>query len=159
MERKSKTQKKKEAQALQSLGERLVTLSAGQIEDLHLPEELYDAVTFAKTLKSRGAQKRQMQYIGTLMRKIDSEPVQEALHNMEQGNCRKAEAFKETEKWRDELMNGNDMLMETILKKYPDVDRQQLTGLVRQARKEKTGDKPPRAYRTLFRYLINIRTL
>jgi len=82
---KSKTQKKKEATALQMLGERLVKLPAKQLEKIELPKDVYDAVRFAKTIRKYGALKRHMQYIGTLMRKIDSTPVQEALYNIEQG--------------------------------------------------------------------------
>ena len=86
IEYKSKTQKKKEASALQMLGEKLVKLSAKQLEQIDLPQEIYDAVRFAKTIRKHGAFKRQMQYIGTLMRKIEPAPVQEALHKIEQGS-------------------------------------------------------------------------
>jgi len=82
---KSKTQKKKEATALQMLGERLVKLPAKQLGKIDLPEDVYDAVRFARTIRKYGALKRHMQYIGTLMRKIDPTPVQEALYNIEQG--------------------------------------------------------------------------
>ncbi len=82
---KSKTQKKKEATALQVLGEKLVKLPAKQLEKIDLPEDVYDAVRFARTIRKYGALKRHMRYIGTLMRKIDHIPVQEALYNIEQG--------------------------------------------------------------------------
>ncbi len=98
-----------------------------------------------------------MQYIGTLMRKIDPEPVREATENIEQGDYRKVAAFKEIETWRDQLIDGNKTLMEEILKKCPDADRQQLTQLVRNAIKERGNNKPPRAYRALFRYLTKAR--
>ncbi|MBI5097798.1 MAG: DUF615 domain-containing protein [Nitrospirae bacterium] len=157
MELKSKTKKKREAEALQELGVQLVKLPAAQIEDIDLPVEIYNAVTLAKTLK-RGALRRQLQYIGTLMRQYDPAPVQEALHNIEEGNYKKAAAFKETEKWREELIAGNELLAEKIIKKYPDSDRQQLTQLVRNAIKERESNKPPKAFRALFRYLEKIRS-
>ncbi|HDH53473.1 MAG TPA: DUF615 domain-containing protein [Nitrospirae bacterium] len=157
MEEKSKTQRKKEAQSLQALGEKLVKLSIEQIKDIDLPVEIYDAVKFAKTIKKHGALKRQMQRIGAVMRKHDPEPVQEAIDHIEQGNCKKALDFKEIEKWRDELIAGNKMLMEEILEKCPDADRQQLTRLVRNAIREMENNKPPKASRTLFRYLKKIR--
>lgn len=156
MEFKSKTKKKKEAEALQELGEQLVRLSAAQIEDIDLPEEIYEAVALAKTLK-RGALRRQLQYIGTLMRKNDPGPIQEALRNIEEGDYRKAAGFKEIERWRNELIAGNETLIEKILKKYPGSDRQQLTQLVRNAIKERENNKPPKAFRLLFRYLEKIR--
>jgi len=157
MELKSKTKKKKEAEALQELGEQLMELSAAQIEDIDLPAEIYNAVTLAKTLK-RGALRRQLQYIGTLMRKIDPAPIQEALQNIEEGNYKKAAVFKEIERWRDELITGNEKLIEKILKKYPGSDRQQLTQLVRNAIKERENNKPPKTFRALFRYLEKIRS-
>jgi ribosome-associated protein len=98
-----------------------------------------------------------MQYIGTLMRKIDPAPEPEALFNIEQGNYKKAVEFKAMEKLRDELIAGNNMLIDKILKKCPDADRQQLTQLARNARKEKEKNKPPKAFRALFRYLIKIK--
>lgn len=85
MEIKSKTEKKKDALLLQELGEKLFKLSESQIEKIDLPEEIYKAVKVAKNIKSRGALKRQRQYIGVLMRKIDPEPIKEALRNIEEG--------------------------------------------------------------------------
>lgn len=153
MEEKSRTQKKKEAEYLQELGEKLLKLSDEQMRDIDLPEAIFSAVKFAKTIKSHGARRRQMQYIGTLMRKIEVGPVQEALEHIEQGNLRKALEFKELEKWRDELIAGNKNLIEEILGKCPDADRQQLTQFVRQAVREMENNKPPAASRALFRYL------
>jgi len=158
MEYKSKTKKKKEAEALQELGEELVKLTAAQSRDLALPAEISAAVTFAKTLK-RGALRRQLQYIGTLMRQYDTAPIQEALQNIQEGNYKKAAAFKEIEKWRDELIAGNDTLMEEILREHPASDRQQLTQLVRNVMKERENNKPPKAFRDLFRYLKKIRSV
>ena len=157
MDYKSKTQKKKEAESLQELGEKLLKLSAEQINNIDLPDEIYDAVRFAKTIKSHGARRRQMQYIGTLMRKIDPEPIQDAIRNIEDGDYKKALAFKETERWRDELIAGNKDLMEEILEQCPDAERQQLTQLVRNATKERENNKTPKAARALFRYLTKAR--
>jgi len=154
----SKTQKKKEAEALQDLGTKLVKLSNDMLSDIELSAELLEAVKFAKTIKSHGALKRQMQFIGSLMRKIDPTQIEEAINNIEEGNYKKAAAFKETEKWRDELIAGNKKCMEEILSNYPLAERQQLTQLVRNAVKERENNKPPKASRTLFRYLTKIKT-
>jgi ribosome-associated protein len=154
----SRTKKKKEALALQETGERLVRLSAEQLKEMDLPPDLYQAVTFAKTLKSRGALKRQMQFIGTIMRTIDPGPVMEALRNLEAGDYNKAAEFRETERWRDELIGGNRELLEEIVDGYPGADRQQLSQLVRQAVKEKEQNRPPKASRALFRYLRQVRS-
>ncbi|MEF9426381.1 MAG: DUF615 domain-containing protein [Candidatus Mariimomonas ferrooxydans] len=157
MEYKSKTKKKKEALSLQVLGERLVELPEEQINDIDLPMEIHNAVKFAKTIKQRGALRRQMQYIGTLIRKIDPAPVHEALFNIDHGNYKKAAEFKAAEKLCNELIAGNTILMEEILKKCPDADRQQLTQLARNAKKEAENNKPPKAFRALFCYLMKIR--
>jgi ribosome-associated protein len=89
MEQISKTQKKKEALALQSLGERLVKLKAEQLKSIDLPTNLHAAVTMAKTIKKFCPLDRQLQYIGTLMRKYDPQPIQEALQKIEQGTRKK----------------------------------------------------------------------
>ena len=157
MEYISKTQKKREAEAMQDLGEKLVKLSFDQINDIDMPEDLLKAVKEAKSIKSHIARRRQMQFIGTVMRKIDSEPIQEAIDGIEQGNYKKAQEFKEIEKLRDELMAGSKELMDEILIKYPSADRQQLSQLVRNAVKEKKNNKPPKAFRVLFRYLKEIK--
>jgi len=157
MEYKSKTQKKKEATTLQELGEKLVKLSTEQLADIDMPEELSNAVKEARTIKSHGALKRHIQFIGTLMRKIDPAPVLEAINEIEQGSYKKAMEFKKTERWRDELMAGNSKLMEEILVKYPSTDRQQLSQLIRNAVKERKDNKPPKAFRALFRYLRDVK--
>jgi len=88
MEIKSRTEKKRDAMLLQELGKKLLKLPETEIENIDLPEEIYNAVKFAKNIKSRGALKRQLQYIGVLIRKIDPEPIKEALRYIEEGNLR-----------------------------------------------------------------------
>jgi ribosome-associated protein len=85
MERLSKTQKKKEALSLQALGEQLVKLSSQRLKNIDLPVDLLNAVTLAKSLKQHKALVRQMQYIGTLMRKHDPAPILEALQHRSEG--------------------------------------------------------------------------
>jgi ribosome-associated protein len=154
MELLSKTQKKKEAVSLQTLGERLVTLSAEQLKSIELPSALFNAVTLAKKLKKHGARLRQMQYIGALMRKYDPQPVQEALRRMEQGNREQSAEHRKIETWRDELIAGNDLLIEQFAVQFPLAERQQLAILVQQARDERAANDPaPKASRSLFRYL------
>ncbi len=85
MERLSKTRKKKEALSLQALGEQLVTLSFEQLKNIDLPMDILNAVTLAKSLKKHKALVRQMQYIGTLMRKHDPAPIIEALQHRSEG--------------------------------------------------------------------------
>lgn len=158
MDYKSKTQKKKEAHSLQELGEKLLHLSKEQIKEIGIPEEVLEALDLARTIKSREGLRRQIQYIGSLMRKIDSDSIQQAVDQFDQGNYKKALEFKETEQWRDELISGNNNLMEEILENHINSDRQQLSQLVRNARKEVGNNKPPKSSRVLFKYLREIRS-
>ena len=86
---KSRTQKKNEARALRRLGEQLVALPFGQIETLDLPDELLTAIKLAHKIRSHGARRRQIQYIGALMRHIDPQPIEIALERARSGNLRK----------------------------------------------------------------------
>ena len=97
-DRKSRTQKKNEARALQQLGEQLVTLSSEQLESINISDDLHDAVVVAGKTKSYKARRRQLQYIGALMRDIDPEPIQNALENIRLGDHQKILAFKKIEK-------------------------------------------------------------
>lgn len=88
-EYKSRTQKKNEDRALQSLGEQLVALPLGQLENVELPDELLTAIELARKIKSRSARRRQIQYIGVLMRHIDPQPIEAALKRIRSANMQK----------------------------------------------------------------------
>jgi ribosome-associated protein len=155
-DRKSRTQKKNEARALQKLGEQLVALPPEQLAGIEISDDLRNAVIAAGNIKAHGARRRQLQRIGTLMREIDPEPIQNALENIRFGDHQKLLAFKKIEKWRDELKEGNSALIEEILYTCPDAERQRLTQLARNARNEYEGKKGVKSSRLLFRYLIKI---
>ena len=150
---KSRTQLKKEAQALQKIGEKLVRLSEEQLERMDLPVQLMDAIQAIRPMKSHGARRRQMQYIGGLMRSVDLEPIDQARLEIEQGAYLQAQAFHRIENWRDRLVDGDDDLLEAIVGEFPKTDRQRLGQLVRSARKERQNQRPPKSARNLFRYL------
>lgn len=158
-DRKSRTQKKNEAKSLQKLGEQLVSISSEQLEGIDISDDLRNAVIIAGKTKSHGAKRRQLQYIGTLMRNIDSEPIQNALENFRLGDHKKILAFKKIEKWRDELKEGNRVLIEEILKNCPDAERQRLTQLARNTRNEYEAGKGVKSSKILFRYLKQISDL
>ncbi len=157
--RKSRTQKKNEARALQKLGEQLVALSFQHLESINISDDLHHAVIVARKTKSHGARRRQLQYIGTLMRDIDPEPIQNALENIRLGDHQKILAFKKIEKWRDELKEGNRVLIEEILNSCPEAERQRLTQLARNARHEYEAGKGLKSSKILFRYLHQISDL
>jgi ribosome-associated protein len=153
---KSRTQKKKEDRALQRLGEELLTISMDQLAAITMPEELAEAVKLGRQTTQHGARRRQLQYIGALMRKIDSTPIRKALDNIRQGDYQKELAFKKVERWRDTLKGGDLSIVEDILAECPEAERQRLMQLVRNARKEDDTGKTVKASRILFRYLRQI---
>jgi ribosome-associated protein len=150
---KSRSQIKREMKSLQKTGERLVELSHDQIRDIEMPEPLMEAVFLAKKTKAHGARKRQIQFIGSLMRKIDVTSINDALHEIDRGRSARDAEFHMIETWRDDLINGKETPIEEILEKFPEADRQRLRQLVRNARKEDHEKKPPHSSRALFRYI------
>lgn len=155
-EKKSKSQVKREMHDLQKLSERLVSLSEHQLEKIDMPDELRQAVLLAQTIKSYGARKRQSKYIGALMRQVDPEVIRRSLDEID-GNLRtQIYNFHEIERLRDDLIEDNPAVMEKVLSRFPQVERQRLMQLVRGARKEKQLNKSPRSYRALFAYLRDL---
>jgi ribosome-associated protein len=149
----SRTKKKKAALALQQLGERLAQLSENQLLDMHLPEELTDALLELRLMKKHEARRRQVQYIGTLMRQIDAGQIQMEMDRLDMKNYEAIHRFKQLERWRDALLAGDDACMDQLAAQFPTLERQQLAQLVRNARKEAEQQKPPKAARRLFQYL------
>jgi ribosome-associated protein len=153
VEQKSKSQVKREMIALQVLGEQLVELSPNQINKIEMPQDLREAVLFARTVKKNEAWRRQMQYIGTLMRDADPEPIRRAVTEISRGRGKDVQAFQELEQWRKGLIEGNDEFLEDLASHFPEADRKRLRRLVLSARKERERNEPPQASRALFRYL------
>ena len=153
---KSRTQKKYEDRALQELGKQLVGLSSEQLANIDVPEELLEAVMVARETKKRGAKRRQMQYIGRLMRHIDAGPVRNALENIRRGDLDKARCFHKIEQWRDAIKAGEDQVIEEILAGCPDAERKRLTQLARNARDDAQNGKGVKSSRVLFRYLKEV---
>ncbi len=149
----SRTQKKKKDRNLQKLGEHLVNLSEDQLAHIPLSADLKDAIIEAKAIHQHGARRRQMQYIGVLMRNEDPIPIQTALDRLMQGTHEEVRRFKQIENWRDALISGDDELLETLLSDHSSLNRKKLVALVRQARKEKDGLSASKSGRSLFRYL------
>lgn len=155
MEKMSKTERKKQALSAQDLGEKLVKLSPDQLAKIELPEDVRNAVALARTITKHGARKRQIQYIGALMRRIDPGPIEAAIRGFEEGNRHQIELLKQVEHWRDELLRGNDTLLNELLNKLPDGEQGQLTDLVTKARGEPARNNPSHGpSRLLFRYLL-----
>jgi ribosome-associated protein len=153
MDRLSRTKKKKIAQALQQLGERLVLLGDAQFDALSLPEALLEAVAMARRMKSHGAKRRQLQYIGRLMRAYDPADIEKALERITAGEDEKKRHFKRVERWRDELVNGDEERLAWLAGHYPSIDLQELGELVAKAQTGHSDADRKKAGRMLFRYL------
>ncbi len=149
----SKSARKREVEALQALGTRLTGLSPGALSRIPMPEELAQAVVTARNLRQREARRRQLQYIGKLMRRIDPVPIEAALQALEQGQREDAKAFQQLESLRDQIVSGDESGIDVVIGQYANADRQHLRQLQRQARKELEAQRPPAAARKLFRYL------
>ena len=151
----SKTQRKQAMHALQDLGASLVKLSSQQLAQLKLPEDLADAISEAKRLKKHEAIRRQMQYIGRLMRHVDPEPIQAQMDAWRGESDAETAKLHQLERWRDRLLTQDEALTE-FASEYPGIDTQALRNLIRNARKETQLGKPPRNARALFRTLRDI---
>lgn len=149
----SKSQRKRDAAALQALGSELLELAESDWSALRLPETLVAALREATRIRAHGARRRQLQYIGKLMRDIDAEAVLDYLQRRRLRQREQAHAHQQLEDWRERLIEQGDSAAEALLEAYPQADRQRLRQLVRQARKEREQERPPAASRALFRYL------
>ena len=151
----SKTRKKKDMLALQDLGAQLVGLNAEQLQSMRLPDPLLEAVQEAQRLSKHEARRRQMQYIGRLMRDIDAAPIRDRLEQWQGQGREQTAQLHALERWREELLAGDPALAH-FLREYPGADSQKLRNLIRNARREQNAALPPRSYRELFRVLRDI---
>jgi ribosome-associated protein len=148
----SKTQKKREMEELQKLGGSLVGLAPAQLDTLELPAELLAAVREAQRIKSHEARRRQLQYIGKLMRKVDPAPVRAALAQLDGGSAAARAEQRTLERWRERLL-GDDAALAEFSDRFPQAQIEQIRALVQDARHELAERRPPRAQRELFRVL------
>jgi ribosome-associated protein len=149
----SKTRKKRAMEALQALGEALAALPAERLEKIALPEDLREAIGALRRLSRQDeARRRQMQYIGRLMRRVDGEPIRAALAGARGDSAAATARLRRIERLRDALLADETALSE-IAALHPGIDLQRLRSLRRAALKEKESGKPPRNYRAIFRML------
>ncbi len=148
----SKTRRKKDMHALQALGEALVGLTNAQLAALELPETLADAIAEAKRIHGFEARRRQMQYIGRLMRDIDPAPIAGYIERLRTDHSRSNGQQHDVERWRERLLEKDEALTE-LATLIPALDLQQVRTLIRNARNEQARNQPPKAQRALFRLL------
>ncbi|UAB69891.1 ribosome-associated protein [Vibrio sp. SCSIO 43132] len=148
----SKTEMKQDMEALQKLGEELVELKPAVLDKFPLNEDLRDAIADAQRFKNE-ARRRQLQYIGKLMRTEDPEPIQAALDKVRNKHSQATAELHKLEQLRDRVIAEGDSAIADVIELYPTADRQRLRQLARQAKKEKQGNKPPKAFREIFQTL------
>ncbi|MCI0653402.1 MAG: DUF615 domain-containing protein [Methylococcaceae bacterium] len=150
----SKTKKKQHSAELQHLGLELSRLSPRELDRLDLEGELRSALDQARKIKPGGAFKRQIKFIGGLLRELDDpEPIRENLTRLKHRTGAAARHHHLLEKWRDRLLAEGDSAVAALMERVPAIDCQHLRQLVRNAKKEIEQEEPPRSSRILYRYL------
>jgi len=149
----SKSRRKRDMIELQKLGEELLDFPDAMLRAMALPETLLEALASARRITAHGGRRRQLQYIGKLMRGIDTAPVRAAVEARRQQENTHSRAFHRLEELRDALIANADTALAGVVEEFPAADHQHLRRLARQARAERDSHQPPRAARALFRYL------
>ncbi|MEI7613524.1 MAG: ribosome biogenesis factor YjgA [Betaproteobacteria bacterium] len=152
----SKTKRKQAMDELQDLGEELVTLSTDRIKKITIPENLRDAVREAQRMTRHDeARRRQMQYIGKLMRSVEVEPIRTALALVRGESASETAKLHRLEQLRTNLL-ADEKVLHDVATRYPSIDLQHLRSLRRAAIKEHEQNKPPRSYRAIFQLLKDL---
>jgi ribosome-associated protein len=155
--RETRGDKKRRAEQLERLGESLIDLPEVKLARVPMPNDLAAAVREARRIRNntsaRGGYRRQIQFIGRIMRSLDAVPIAEALETMKREDAPSSAAFSRAERWRDRLVTGDDSDLDVLLTELPALDRTEARQLMRQAQKEAREGKPPHAARALFRLL------
>ncbi|MCZ6537904.1 MAG: DUF615 domain-containing protein [Gammaproteobacteria bacterium] len=149
----SKTALKKQMHELQAVGEQLLDLPAARLGSVPMPDTLREAVMLARKMRQFGALNRQKQYIGKLMRRIDAQPIREALAAIAQEGLAEKHTHKLSENWRDRLLSEGDPALESFLEKYPGSDRQQLRQIIRKHQKASSEIGLTTERKKLYRFL------
>ncbi len=154
IQEKSKSQVKREVEALQKLGEELIKLPRQKLKSMNLPEKLFNALIDAQSIKSHVAGRRQRQFIGALMRDVNPEPIRQALLQINAGLPMESKITQETKKWIDRLLTGSPDAVEELVSEYQGLGRQRLRQLLRNIKKEKTASKPSKSLKTLKQLIM-----
>lgn len=152
----SKTALKSQSTAMQKLGLELSELSADRLAAVDLPEALRDAIQTYQRTKSHEGRRRQLQYVGKLMRGADEAPLREAVASAKLGSAKDTLLLHETERWREALVRDDEALTRWM-SEHPETDAQHLRSLVRAARRDHAAMTPeqrqPKSFRELFQLL------
>lgn len=148
----SKSQRKRDMDALQDIGAELTELNTQQLDSIELPESLREAVLEARAMKHNEARRRQVQYIGKLMRQVDPAPIRAKLDGFLSVSAEHTAQLHHIERWRERLLADPKSVAEFIAA-YPEADSQQLRTLLRNTAEERARAKPPKHFRALFQMI------
>ncbi|MGL5698150.1 MAG: ribosome biogenesis factor YjgA [Kluyvera sp.] len=148
----SKSEIKRDAEELKKLGAELVELGKNALEKIPLDTDLRAAIELAQRIKMEG-RRRQLQLVGKMLRSRDVDPIRQALDKLKNRHNQQVVLFHKLEQLRDRLVDEGDDAVADVLNLWPDADRQQLRSLIRNAKKEKAANKPPKSARQIFQYL------
>ena len=151
----SKTELKKDSKKIQQFGRKISELSINNIEAFKFPLNIYEAVIGLKNLKSNSAKKRQVQYLGKLLREIDLTDAFLVMKQLKVSSQKEIQRNHIIEGWRDKLLSNNNSITEFV-DEYPKIDRQSLRQTISNAQKEKKEDKGPKYSRQLFKLIKDI---
>lgn len=149
----SKTAVKKEMLALQQMGEDIANLSDSELKKIPLDEKLEEAILLARRLPHREGRRRQLQFVGKLMRSADSEAIKVALDKLRDNSRAHTKILHDCENWRDRLIADGDKALGDFTARYPDTDRHYLRQIIRAAQKEQSQQKAPASARKIFQYV------
>lgn len=150
---KSKSQVKRDMHALQALGESLLNFNEKQLAEIPLSETMIDAMNIARKMPLKEARRRQIQYIGRLMREGNHEEIQAAVDKLQNRNDQHVHRQHQIERYRDLLIEGDKQIFQTLVTNCPGIDIQHLRQLIRSAQKEKEENKPAASARKLFGFI------
>lgn len=152
----SKSQLKRDAKALVEMGDQLLSIPEDQLHQINLPD-VVAAILETKKITKGNARKRQLQYVGKLLRNADLTDLKQLLARFDASTREHATQFHQLEDWRERLIEGDPSALGEIAESYPNLDRQQLRSLVRNAVKEREQERqPPVHFRKLFQYLKSL---
>jgi ribosome-associated protein len=157
-DRPSKSELKRQSNELQKLGEQLIEAPRDRVKRVPMPDEVKDAILMCQTITNHEGRRRQLQYVGKLMRTLDEEEVaviQRTIESWKGTSKAEAAALHALERRRDKLL-ADDKALTQLLEEHPELEVQHLRTLIRNARKEQAENKPPKAYREIFQILKDL---
>ncbi len=154
--RPSKSALKRQSHELQDLGEQLLAMPDSRLADIDMPERLRDALADYKKTRSFEGKRRQLQYIGKVIRSVDAEPLREAVAIFQLGHAKDQLSLHEAERWRAELIADEKVALGRWVEEFPETDLQQLRALIRNAKKDAALEpekRSGRGFRELFQFI------